>query len=346
MTLQNDVEGELWDLKVAERRKILINHFGRRMSQRKGASRRLQAVMRLANDNPFVPPAEASDGHGSGETLRRFLNSACRKHGYRALHLDLLGFMSIKVSNDFRGEPLGSVPMPPTAEPADNVSLDAKKGSLVLYESDVPDEFGRITSWLWLKICRPLASYEQPRHFPAPDMSEEQEAWTIVAIPKSQIETLEEAWQPCHAPDEMTSGGYIMESVMPRHARQERAYPQRKRRALAFRYSRDGVPGMATSKKPGDVDSALLGFRNDLDEMHWDTVQAAMKTNSCLVYALSKPGADWIGVAPEQPEQPMQSDSQGNSGKRAGAHASRRTKRSSGVRRSSSLKHEVHSEDC
>lgn len=206
-----------------------------------------------------------------------------------------------------------------------------------------PDQFGRITTWMWLKICRPLASYEL-RHHPAPDMSKEEEqeaeaeAWVIIAIPKSQLETLEDAWHLYPAPGKETNGDYIMESVMPHHIRQDKRNSQR-RRGLAFRYSRDGVPGVATSKKTGDADSPWFGFRTDFDEIQWEMVQAAMKTNSCLVYALSTMDAEWIHVAAEQPEEPKQSR------KRAAAQMSRETKRSNCARRSSSLKHEVHSED-
>ncbi|KAL7798145.1 hypothetical protein V8C37DRAFT_399467 [Trichoderma ceciliae] len=288
-------------------------------------SRRLQAVMRLANDNPFVPPAGTLDGQRPGENLRLFLQSACRKHGYRKLQLGFLGFLIIKVSNDFRGEPLGPVPMPAREKLGDSLTLDAKGGSLTFYESDVP-----------------LASYEQPRHFPAPDMSEEQEAWAILAIPKSQIETVEDRWHPCQNPGEETKGDYIMESVMPHYVRHEIPKSQKGRRAVAFRYSRDGVPGMASSKKPGDVDSAWFEFRTDFDDTHWEIVQAAMTMNSCLVHGISKLDAEWIRVAPEQPEQPKQSkqhNGRKSTTKRAAAHSARKTKRSL------SLKHEIHSDD-
>lgn len=95
--------------------------------------------MRLANDAPFVPTGvpQASAQRGQGEGLRLFLHSACRKYGYRKLELDLLGFLHVKVSHDFRGEPLGSVPMPATAETGLRVRLDTKEGSLAMYESDV-----------------------------------------------------------------------------------------------------------------------------------------------------------------------------------------------------------------
>jgi hypothetical protein len=205
----------------------------------------------------------------------------------------------------------------------DDINLKTKKKKLIPGEKS-PDELGRITTWLWFKICRPLESYEQPRHFPAPEMFEDQEAWTIIAIPKPQVEVVIDDWLPRRSPSETTNGDDIMEKATTDYAPQERNKSQRKRRALAIRYSRDGVPSMACSKKSGDVDSAWFEFRTDLDEMHWDTVHAAMMANSCLVHAFSKPGVGWVTVAPGKPDQP---------------------RRSSGTRRSSRLKQEVHSED-
>ncbi|KAM0251119.1 hypothetical protein ACHAQJ_008325 [Trichoderma viride] len=324
MMFPEEEEEESLESDISQRKEMLTHHFCRRIDQRQDTSRRLQAVMRLANDNPFMPPAGALNQQGPGEDLRLFLHSACRKYGYRKLQLDLLGFLSIKVSKDFRGECLGSVPMPANPEAGDCVRIDAKKGSLTIYESDVLDEVGRISTWLWLKICRPLESYEQPRHFLAPDMSDDKEAWTIVAIPKSQVEVVLDDWFPRDPQSEMTNGDYIMESATPDPAPPERRKPQIKVGAIAIRYSRDGVPSMACSKKTGDVDSAWFGFRTDLDEMHWDMVHGAMMTNSCLVHGFSKPGVGWITVAPEKAE-PL--------------------RQSGGTRRSSRLKQEVHLEE-
>jgi hypothetical protein len=47
--------------------------------------------------------------------------------------------LSIKVSKDFRGEPLGSmpIPMPTNQDTRDCVELDVKQGSLTFYESDI-----------------------------------------------------------------------------------------------------------------------------------------------------------------------------------------------------------------
>lgn len=93
--------------------------------------------MRQANDNPFAPPVETSREQGPEDNLRLFLQSVCRTYGYRKLQMDFCGFMRIKVQDDLKGEPLGSVPREPTVEPADSVNLDASEGNITLYECSV-----------------------------------------------------------------------------------------------------------------------------------------------------------------------------------------------------------------
>ncbi|KAL7941708.1 hypothetical protein V8C42DRAFT_360704 [Trichoderma barbatum] len=337
MMLPGEVEKGLWAEDLAKRRIILSDHFFHRMNQREDTSRRLQAVLRLVNDNPFAPPAEASDEQEPRDRLRLFLQNACRKHGYRKMRIDVCGFMTIKILSDLKGEPLGSVPREPVVEPADSQMLDAQRGGIMLFESDVPDQFGRITTWMWLKLSRPLASYE-PRHRPAPDISKEEEAedeaWVIIAIPKSQIETLEDTWGRYPVPGKETHGDYLMDmSIL--HAMRQDTQNHQKRKELAFRYSRDGVPSIVTSKKSGNVDSPWFGLRTDIDEMRWEGVHDAMKTNSCLVHVLSAVDADWIHVTPGQSEQLEQRE------KSAEAQTPRRMKRLGGARKSSNLKNEV-----
>ncbi|KAL7911201.1 hypothetical protein GGI35DRAFT_446809 [Trichoderma velutinum] len=195
---------------------------------------------------------------------------------------------------------------------------------------------------MWLKICRPLLAYEL-KHHPAPDACGEEEgkkeAWVIIAIPKSQIETLEDAWSLYPTPEKETHGDYIMDTTIP-HSVREDSQNYMRRRGLAFRYSRDGVPSMASSKKSGDADSMWFGFRTDVDVMQWEKIQEDMKRNSCLVHALSRIDAEWIHITAKQCgmiEQPE---------KISEAQTSHKTKRSSGVRRVSNLKNEVHPEEC
>ncbi|KAL6908387.1 hypothetical protein GGI43DRAFT_429412 [Trichoderma evansii] len=328
--LSDEEEEEYQKSDPAERRKITTHHFCRRIDQRQDTSRRLQAVTGLVNDTPFVPTGVPQNlaQRGQGEGLRLFLHSACRKYGCRKLELDLLRFLHVKFSHDFRGEPLGSVPIPATAETGLCVTLDAKEGSLVMYESDVPDELGHVTTWLWLKICRPLENNELSRHFLAPDMPKEEEAWNIIAIPKSKVKVLHDEWFQRHDPSEMINDDLIMADATSDTVPKERK-AHLKKRSVAMGYSRDGVPSIACSNEEDSIYGAWFDFRPDIDGSQWEVLYDAMATNSCLVNALSKPEVGWITVPPERPERPE------------------RPKRSSGgdVRRSSRLKQEMHLED-
>lgn len=158
-------------------------------------------------------------------------------------------------------------------------------------------------------------------------MSKDQEAWNIIAIPKSKVEVLHDEWFQYSDSSEMTNGDFIMEGATSDPAPKKRK-AQLKKRSVAMRYSRDGVPSIACSNEEGNIHWAWFDFRPDLVDSQWEVVYDAMASNSCLVYAFSKPGVGWVTVPPERPEQPE------------------RPKRSSGrgVRRSSRLKREVHSE--
>ncbi|KAK1250450.1 hypothetical protein MKX08_010453 [Trichoderma sp. CBMAI-0020] len=298
----------------SRRSDILIDHFVRRTDQR-------QAVMGLFNDTPFVPPGvpQASALKGPGEGLRLFLRSACCKYGYRKLELNLLKIWHVKACHDLRGEPLNAAPVLPIGESKSRASLGTKEGSLAIYESDVPDEHGQVTTWIWLKICRSLKSNEQSGHFAAPDMPEDQEAWNIIAIPRSQVTVIVKEEFQSDAPNETTNVDNNVEATEPAEVKRTSVH-------VAMRYSRDGVPSMACSGEKGEVYSAWSDFRLDLNEVQWDDIQRDMATNSCLIYAFSKPGVGWVTVPPEQPEQL----------KRSGG---------GGVRPPSKLKQEVHLED-
>lgn len=156
-------------------------------------------------------------------------------------------------------------------------------------------------------------------------MPEDQEAWSIIAIPKSQVEMLHDEWFQRRATNGVTNGDSVMDgaaSVQDTQGMRD----QPKKRSVAMRYSRDGVPSLACSDEKGNVYRPWFNFRPDLNDSQWEVVDRAMATNSCLVHAFSKPGAGWVTVPPERPEQPKRSDV-------------------GGVRRSSRLKQEVHLED-
>ncbi|KAL6851586.1 hypothetical protein J3F83DRAFT_765094 [Trichoderma novae-zelandiae] len=322
ITLREDVEADLLEMDMAQRREILSEHFCRRLDEREDTSRRLQAIMRMANDNPFAPDVENPVEEGQSEALRLFLRSACRQYGYRKLELDVCGFMNIYVLDQVNGQPLGSVPPEPTVDPADNSRLTSEGGSLTLFEADVPDQFGQTTTWMWWKICKPLASYEpSDHHHPAPDVEVLEESWTLDAIPGVR-----------------TTGDYIMQcATMPTHLRSEDKAVTQRRKGVAYRYSRDGVPGLAMSKKTGELKDLWWGFRDsEVDVVSWELRQREMSINACLMHGLSAVDAEWVHVPPEVSEEQQQ---QGEPRKRP-------AKRASGERKPSGLRNEVREEDC
>ncbi|OTA04656.1 hypothetical protein A9Z42_0052580 [Trichoderma parareesei] len=269
ITLTEDVEADLLEMTLAQRKKILSEHFSQRLDQRENTSRRLQAITGMYNDTIFAPDVENPDGQGSSERLRLFLRSACRENGYRKLELDLCGFFCISVDHDIRGEPLGSVPPEPDVDGADNPCLRSEGGSLTLFEADARDRSGRTTTWQWWKFCKPLGSFEpDDRHHLAPDVAEEEEAtaegeaWIIMAIPKSQIEVLEESWMKDATPGSRTNGDYLLSCAIPWKMRSEDKAITQRRKGVAYRYSRDGFPALATSKKTGDINDVWSGFRD------------------------------------------------------------------------------------
>ncbi|KAL7819097.1 hypothetical protein V8C26DRAFT_427910 [Trichoderma gracile] len=374
ITLTEDVEADLLEMTLAQRKKILSEHFSQRLDQRENTSRRLQAITGMFNDTPFTPNIENPNGQGQSELLRLFLRSACRENGYRKLELDVCGFYSISVDNDFRGEPLGSVAPEPQVLGADNPSLKSEGGRLTLFEADARDQCGRTTTWQWWKFCRPLGSFEpSDRHHFAPDVTDEEEAtaageaWIIMAIPKTQIEVLEESWKNDATPGVQNTGDYLLSCAIPWRIRAEGEAITQRRKGVAYRYSRDGFPALATSKKTGELNDLWWGFRDtEIDSSMWAFVQREIAMNACLVHGLSVVDGDWVHVPPqvsdeetqqqqqeeeeeveEEEQQQQQEQQQGEPRKRRaeGTQRLRGTKRAGGERKPSGLRNEVHEED-
>ncbi|KAL7818052.1 hypothetical protein V8C44DRAFT_355435 [Trichoderma aethiopicum] len=359
ITLTEDAEADLLEMTLAERRKILSEHFCQRLDQREDTSRRLQAVTRMYNDTLFAPDVENPVEQGQSEALRLFLRAACRENGYRKLELDLCGFFSISVDYDVTGEPLGSVPPQPDVDAADNPCLRSEGGSLTLFETDARDRFGRTTTWQWWKFCKPLESWEPNNlHHLAPDVAEEEEedaareAWIIMAIPKTQIEVLEESWKKPADPSGETTGDWLLSCAIPYTMRSEDIAVTQRRKGVAYRYSRDGFPALATSKKTGELKDLWWGFRDqEVDGIMWTFTERHMATNSCLVHGLSAVDADWVHVPPQvaeaEEEQQEQQQQQGEPMKRRaeGTQRPRGAKRTGGERKPSGLRNEVHEED-
>ncbi|RFU75530.1 hypothetical protein TARUN_6717 [Trichoderma arundinaceum] len=301
---------------------------------------------RLGPETMVLPEEEEELREAKSTRRKQILTNHFRRGiRQRKLQLAFLTFQGQKTSFDFRGEPLGSVPVPPIVVNAKGAELGATNGSLTLCESKVPDRLGRVTTWVWLKICRPLEIDERPRHLTAPDTSEEREAWVIIAIPKPQVVMLRELRYVYINPDEEFGPGYLTESLTPHYVPQEGAERQKTSKVVTFKCSRNGIPSVVTSKRTGSVASALLEFRPDFDEIRWEMIRAAMMRDSCLVYSVAMPNTDWIDVAPEPPGEYRQWNGQMGVDNYAVTHAPRQMIIYGDVRRPSNLRHEGFAED-
>ena len=113
---------------------------------RRIAGARLQAVTRTANYNPFKPFTYVPSSHPNNpiseaeqrEGLTAWLESACRRFGYKILEIDRLSFRHdfqhneltlMERGNDFWVAPNGSYSSP--------VYIDTHEGSIALYEANM-----------------------------------------------------------------------------------------------------------------------------------------------------------------------------------------------------------------
>lgn len=109
------------------------------------------------------------------------------------------------------------------------------------------------------------------------------DSWVIFAIPRLQLEVLEEAWEPPAPTESKKIGDYFMQRfndlVCHNHCNgssqdvgcskrlrsAKKKFVAERRRRLALRYSRDGTPSFAYSSKP-----ALLKYNNiRADDFLW-----------------------------------------------------------------------------
>lgn len=170
---------------------------------RRMAGARLQAVTRTANYNPFKPSTFVPTPHPNNTTivepseaeqtegLTSWLESACRRFGYKTLEIDRLSFRHdfnhneltlIERGNDFWVAPNGSYSSP--------VYIDSgHEGSITLYEANIAcGHPPTVQKWTWFKITKSLtASRGRPRGFgDVPD------SVVTFAIPTANIEKVKE----------------------------------------------------------------------------------------------------------------------------------------------------------
>ncbi|KAJ4136315.1 hypothetical protein NW768_003926 [Fusarium equiseti] len=190
-----------------ETRGRMIQHRNGGLPGARMAGARLQAVTRTANYNPFKPftflptprpnhtmivePSETEVEAEQRGGLTSWLESACRRFGYKTLEIDRLSFRHdfdhneltlIERGNEFWFSPDGSYSGPMYIDTAHD-------GSITLYEANITcGHPSTVQKWTWFKISKPLiASRGRPREFGGVPNSV-----VTFAIPTANIEKVKE----------------------------------------------------------------------------------------------------------------------------------------------------------
>ncbi|KAF5632904.1 hypothetical protein F52700_6442 [Fusarium sp. NRRL 52700] len=236
----------------------------------------------------------------------------------------------------------------------DALKLDARKGSITLYEANVtcgsPLQQQR---WTWFKIVKPVLDIIGP----VPEKYRTGDATMVFAIPTSKIEKIKEEWGPPLAVSQAKSQGSSQQDASAQLGDFGRlnleSYTQEATRQLTleWRYSEKGIPTFAVTphpwfmkKFPPDflwIEDAptysadeswwdRLGEKAISDRDHWHYVQALISGDICLVEAKSKKGGKWIKVAPQVPQGNTGRTSMSNPG--VGNYQSKTSGAASGLR--------------
>ncbi|RBR18520.1 uncharacterized protein FIESC28_05975 [Fusarium coffeatum] len=184
-----------------ETRGKMAQHRNDGIPQARIAGARLQAVTRTANYNPFKPFTYVPSPHPNNtiseaeqrEGLTAWLESACRRFGYKTLEIDRLSFRHDFQHNELtlmeRGNDFWVAPNESYSSP---VYIDtAHEGSITLYEANIsscghPPE---VQKWTWFKITKPF-SRGRPR-----GVGDVVNSGITFAIPTANIEKLVQEWR-------------------------------------------------------------------------------------------------------------------------------------------------------
>ncbi|GKT99381.1 hypothetical protein FLAG1_01633 [Fusarium langsethiae] len=145
-------------------------HKNARMPDVIAASQRLQAVTRTANYNSYRPdfpfpklnpgramviePSEADDWEG----LASWLESCCRRFGYKSLEIDSLSFRHDYKHNKLTKLELdGGLWISSDGKYSKPTKIDTKEGSITMYEANIVyGDPPSLQKWIWFKITKPL----------------------------------------------------------------------------------------------------------------------------------------------------------------------------------------------
>ncbi|KAI5466989.1 hypothetical protein BGZ63DRAFT_449198 [Mariannaea sp. PMI_226] len=179
--------------------------------------------------------------------------------------------------------------------------LDARKGSITLRHTNMPDAEGRWATWMWFKITKPLITACSP----IPEMKPMPKSCIVIAIPSVRVLKVSE--------DDGGTNSKKHHFPGPNH-----------RLLMTFRYSQDGIPVFACARKPKvwyekSIEDRMLcadlGYnyagsserfwarvsqKADDDFQKWRCVQEDMARFCSLVKVKSKAGTDWVQVPPEE----------------------------------------------
>ncbi|XEV06255.1 hypothetical protein FSHL1_011542 [Fusarium sambucinum] len=307
-----------------------MKHKKDRMPNVVAASQRLQVIAGSANFNPFRPdfsfprltPGRAMIVEPSGaeqrEGLVSWLESACRRFGYKSLEIDSLSFRHDHKHNKLTKLELDDgLWISPNGKYSQPTKIDTEEGSITMYEANIP--FGNppsLQKWIWFKIAKPLITSQGDRmeYFGAAPTSV-----LTFAIPAAKGQEQTKMGLPTRLGD---FGRLKMD-----------AYADARERQLIqeWRFSKDGIPTftisphpqvMAERKFPPDflwieavptreevravdkTQSRELWWHHVRqqaidDHKFWYWVQKLMGCNVCLVEATSKKGAGWVRFNPE-----------------------------------------------
>ncbi|CEI69488.1 unnamed protein product [Fusarium venenatum] len=310
-------------------------HKKDRMPNVVAASQRLQVIAETANFNPFKPdfsfprltPGRAMIVEPSGaeqrEGLVSWLDSACRRFGYKSLEIDSLSFRHDHKHNKLTKLELDDgLWISPNGKYSQPTKIDTEEGSITMYEANIP--FGNppsLQKWIWFKIDKPLITSQGDRmeYFGAAPTSVLTFAIPAVRIEKAKGQEQSKMGLPTRLGD---FGRLKMD-----------AYADARERQLIqeWRFSKDGIPTftisphpqvMAERKFPPDflwieavptreevravdkTQSRELWWHHIRqqaidDHKFWYWVQKLMGCNVCLVEATSKKGAGWVRFNPE-----------------------------------------------